>query len=229
MSKTTATNSKQTAKAIATAKQQNSKKQFDLSAINAKIAEQTASKKQTADSKQNSKKQNSKQTADKKQTASNSKKQTATADSKKQNTLSAYKNACRMCASLADSASDSDKALVKQIRDAIQHDDFIVVCKDTTACALFIVDNNKNTVCNVYDCLRIQFTTVQARKYKDTLLADSEKRFYTHVYKNNEFISCKCDSFDSFVSAMNFVYTVYMNSKQTATATEQTADKQIAK
>ena len=223
MSKTTATNSKQTVKAIATVKQtaSNSKKQFDLSAINEKIA---------------NKKQNSKQTADsKKQTASNSKKQNSkkqTADSKQNSDnnsvkLSAYKTACRMCASLANSASDNDKALVKQIREAIQHDDFIVVCKDTTACALFIVDNNKNTVCNVYDCLRIQFTTVQARKYKDALLADS--RFYTHLYKNNEFISCKCDSFDSFVSAMNYVYTVYMNSKQTATATEQTAEQQIAK
>lgn len=208
-------------KATATVKTADSKKQtLNIDDLNASIKKSLADKKQSADSKKQTASNSKKQSADKKQ---NSKKQSATADKK----LSAYKNACRMYASLNESADADSIALVNELTSAIQHDDFHVVCKDTTSCALFIVDNNKNTVCNVYDCLRIQFTTVQARKYRDALLTDS--RFYTHLYKNNEFISCKCSTYDDFVSAMQFVYTVYMNSKQTATATEQTAEQQEAK
>ena len=203
-------------KAVATA---TAKKSINLDAINSKVN----SKKQS-DSKQSAV---SKKSVSKKQSAS--KKQSVVSDSKSVK-LSAYKTACRNVASLSDSASDDDKKLSRQLVDAIQHDDFNVVLKDTTACCLFIVDDNKNTVCNVYDCLRIQFTTVQARKYHDALLADSEKRFFTHVYKNNEFISCKCSDFDSFVSAMNFVYSVYTDSKkQSATATETASSQQEAK
>lgn len=187
------------------------KKSFDIDAINAKAN----SKKQTA-----SKKQNSKQTVSKKQ---NSKQTASTTDVK----LSAYKNACRLYASLNETIDADNKKLVHQLIADVARDDFHVVCKDTTSCALFIVDNNKNTVCNVYDCMRIQFTTVQARKYKNALLADS--RFYTHLYKNNEFISCKCATYSDFVSAMQYVYSVYINSKQTATATEQTATEAKAK
>lgn len=204
------------AKAIATVnKSAEAKKTINLDAIQQKTSErarqqktdskQTASKKQSDSKKQSAKKQ----TADKKQST----------DSKK---LSAYKNACRECASLHDLASDIAKSLVNELTSAIQHDDFHVVCKDTTACALFIVDDNNNTVCNVYDCMRIQFTTVQARKHKDALLSDS--RFYAHLYKNNEFISCKCSTFDEFVSAMQYVYTVYIDSKKQSTTVTAEAE-----
>ena len=206
------------AKAIATVnKSAEAKKQsINLDAIQQKTSERARQQKQTADSKQTaSKKQSdSKKQSAKKQTVSKS----ATADKK----LSAYKNACRMYASLNESADADSIALVNELKSAIQHDDFNVVCKDTTACALFIVDDNKNTVCNVYDCLRIQFTTVQARKYRDALLTDS--RFFTHLYKNNEFISCKCSTFDDFVSAMNFVYSVYVDSKKQSTTVTAEAE-----
>ena len=201
------------AKAVATATaKQTAKQSISIDELNASVKQSLKAKKQTATAKQSKQKQTAEA------------KQTATAEAKQTVKLSAVKTACRMIASLASLASAEAKAIVAKLKADIEHDDFLVVCKDTTSCALFIVDNNKNTVCNVYDCLRIQFTTVQARKYKEALLADKQKRFYTHVYKNNEFISCKCSTYDEFVSAMQFVYTVYMTAKQTATATEATAE-----
>lgn len=182
------------------------KKSYDIDSINAKAEAKAEAKKSAKSSAKSSDKKTAKQSV-------------KSSDTK----LSAYKTACRNVASLADNASAEDKKLAFKLASAVETEDFNVVFKDTTACALFIVDDNKNTVCNVYDCMRIQFTTVQARKYKDALLADS--RFYTHIYKNNEFISCKCSTFDEFVSAMQYVNKVYKEAKQTAkaTATEVTA------
>lgn len=138
--------------------------------------------------------------------------------------LSDVKKACRNVASFNNDlslASADDAKIVKQLKKDIEHKNFNVVCKDSTSCAFFIVDDNKNTVCNVYDTLRIQFTTVQAKKYRDALMNDSKKRFYEHIYHNNAFISCKCSTYAELLDAFNFIYNNVYNVK--ATVTEQKA------
>lgn len=196
--------------------QNTAKKSFDIDKINAKVEEKSTAKSATV-KKSTAKKSTSTAKSAKKSTTAKS---TATSTAKSASVkLSDYKNACRVRAYLLRTAnsikelSDDEKRLTDEIVSKVQRDDFTVVFKDSTSCALFIVDANKNTVCNVYDCMRIQFTTQQARKYHDALLAD--KRFYTHYYKQNEFISCKCSSIEEFYNAMQYVYSVYINAKST--------------
>lgn len=144
--------------------------------------------------------------------------------------LSDVKKACRNVASFNNDltlASADDAKIVKQLKKDIEHKNFNVVCKDSTSCAFFIVDDNKNTVCNVYDTLRIQFTTVQAKKYRDALMKDSKNRFYEHIYHNNAFISCKCSTYTELLDAFTFIYNNVYNVK--ATVTENTTQAKKAK
>lgn len=149
--------------------------------------------------------------------------------------LSALKNACRNVASFDNDitqVSKEDATLVKQLIKDVEKDNFKIVCKDTTLCSFFIVDNNKNTVCNVYDTMRIQFTTTQAKKYKELLFKDSKKRFYTQTYHKNEFISCKCTTYDELIDAFKFIYEkVYtvQSTEKTTSATKKAQNNVVNK
>lgn len=119
----------------------------------------------------------------------------------------------------------------KQVVDAIEsalsiENKYSVVLKDTTSCVLFVVDEHEHTVFNVYDTFRIQFTTAQAKKYKSELLKD--KRFYTHVYKNNEFISAKSKDINDFIDLCKYCYKAIETSEKSASKRTSASKKEQA-
>ena len=134
--------------------------------------------------------------------------------------MSEVKKACNLVASLVDDASKEDKAIVKNLIDAIQDDKHIVELRNTTNCIMFVRDEHKNVLFNVYDSFRIQFTTQQAKKYKDALLKDD--RFYTFTYKQKEFISAKSKDINDFIDLCKYCYkAIDTSEKATTTATKQ--------
>lgn len=117
-----------------------------------------------------------------------------------------------------------DEQTVKRITKALTTKEYHIEIKDTTACVLFVLDKNNNTVFNVYDLFRIQFTTKQAQKYSDKLLADN--RFFEHTYKNKTFISAYAVDEKSFIELCKFCYKVVTESQVTTVKkTEQTEKK----
>lgn len=74
-----------------------------------------------------------------------------------------------------------------------------------------LVDERKNTVVIAYDNFRLQFTTVNAKRYKEFLFADNAKykdRFYTHLYKQKEFISIKTESIKDLKEVLTYIKSV---------------------
>lgn len=138
--------------------------------------------------------------------------------------LSALKKSCNLVASLAKDASKEDTVIVNALINAIQDEKHIVELRDTTSCVMFIRDEHKNVLFNVYDTFRIQFTTQQAKKYANELLKD--ERFYTFTYKQKDFISAKSKDISDFIDLCKYCYKAIDASEKTsakATATETTA------
>ena len=134
--------------------------------------------------------------------------------------MSEVKKACNLVASLVDDASKEDKAIVKNLIDAIQDEKHKIELRDTTNCIMFVRDEHNNVLFNVYDNFRIQFTTQQAKKYASELLKDD--RFYTFTYKQKEFISAKSKDINDFIDLCKYCYkAIDASEKATTTATKQ--------
>lgn len=116
-----------------------------------------------------------------------------------------------------------DEKTVKRLERALNTKEFHIEIKDTTACTLFVLDKNENTVFNVYDLFRIQFTTKQAQKYRDKLLADN--RFFEHIYKNKSFISAYAVDEKSFIELCKFCYKVVIESQMTTVVKKEQTEK----
>lgn len=137
--------------------------------------------------------------------------------------LSALKKSCNLVASLASDASKEDTALVNALINAIQDEKHIVELRDTTSCIMFIRDEHNNVLFNVYDSFRIQFTTIQAKKYEKELLKDS--RFYTFDYKQKTFISAKSKDVNDFIDLCKYCYKAIDASEKASAKTTSATKK----
>lgn len=127
--------------------------------------------------------------------------------------MSDVRKACNMFASLATDADAETRRIASEIEKRLNTDNMHVVFKDTTSCVLFVVDANNNTVFNVYDTFRIQFTTKQVAKYRDALLAN--EKFAVRMYKQKEFIEARSASMKEFFENARFAYDVVLNAQRT--------------
>ena len=143
------------------------------------------------------------------------------------------KRQLRECASFIDysnndysALSKEQKTLVDAFEKALNTENYHIVLKDTTSCVMFIVDEHNNTVFNVYDTFRIQFTTSQAKKYKSELLKN--KQFATLMYKQNEFISAKSKDISNFIELVHYCYKAIDASEKSASKHTSASKKEQA-
>lgn len=147
------------------------------------------------------------------------------------------KRVLRECASLQDTLAtdfdakyfmcdDEHKIILKELLSQIQDEKHVIELRDTTSCILFVRDEHNNVLFNVYDTFRIQFTTVQAKKYATELLKD--ERFYTFNYKQKEFISAKSKDINDFIDLCKYCYkAIDASEKASAKTTSATKKAQV--